>query len=143
MKRAWFFDIDGTLSDPSHRLHHIQKKPKDWRAFFAACDGDAPIPHMIDLAQMLPAPVVCLSGRSDECRQLTVEWLTKHGVLIHGLFMRKAGDYRDDSVVKVELLAEAREAGFEPIMIFEDRKRVVDVWRKLGIPCAQIADGDF
>jgi hypothetical protein len=28
-------DIDGTLADCTHRLHHIQKQPKDWDAFFA------------------------------------------------------------------------------------------------------------
>lgn len=144
MIRCFFFDIDGTLSDPTHRLHHIQKQPKDWKSFFAACGDDDPIPHMIQLARVCNAdPIVCLSGRSDECRDLTAAWLIRHGVLVSGLFMRKAGDFRDDAIVKPELLEEARDAGFEPIMIFDDRKKVVDAWRKMGVPCAQVADGDF
>ena len=28
-------------------------------------------------------------------------------------------------------------------IIFEDRKRVVDMWRRRGIVCAQVAEGDF
>ena len=47
--KAYVFDIDGTLSDPAHRLHHIRGESVDWDAFFAACDQDAPIPHMVDL----------------------------------------------------------------------------------------------
>lgn len=30
------FDLDGTLADCEHRIHHITKEPKDWRAFFEA-----------------------------------------------------------------------------------------------------------
>ena len=29
-------DIDGVLADVSHRLGHVQRRPKDWDAFFAA-----------------------------------------------------------------------------------------------------------
>ena len=48
-----FLDIDSTLADCSHRLHHIQKQPKAWTSFFAACNYDTPIPHMIELAMTL------------------------------------------------------------------------------------------
>lgn len=148
MLRCFFFDIDGTLSDPSHRLHHIQKTPKDWAAFFAAVGDDAPIEHMIRLVRIcqLSDPVVFLSGRSDECRGQTTAWLHNQHVAIKSpnrIFMRRAGDYRPDEVVKPELLAAARSMGYEPLMIFDDRRKVVEAWRALGIPCAQVADGDF
>lgn len=35
------FDLDGTLADGDHRLHHITGETKDWRAFFAACGDDS------------------------------------------------------------------------------------------------------
>lgn len=50
MTRCYLFDIDGTLSDLTHRLHHIQKEPKDWNAFFDGCGDDAPIKHIVNLA---------------------------------------------------------------------------------------------
>ena len=144
--RCYIFDIDGTLADCSHRLHHIQKQPKDWTSFFADCHADAPISHIIDLARSLriasAKQIVFVSGRSDECREQTERWLGDNG-LTGPLYMRKAGDHRDDDTIKIELLAELRADGFDPIMAFDDRDRVVKAWRAAGIPCAQVAEGDF
>jgi hypothetical protein len=84
-----------------------------------------------------------VSGRSDECRQETADWLSKYGCPPGKLYMRKAGDYRADDVVKPELLTEIRAEGYQPLMAFEDRKRVVDAWRANRVPCAQVAEGDF
>jgi len=38
---CYVFDIDGTIADGDHRLHHIVReagdaRPKNWRAFFSA-----------------------------------------------------------------------------------------------------------
>jgi hypothetical protein len=35
--KAVIIDIDGTLADTTHRLHHIKSKPPNWDAFFAEC----------------------------------------------------------------------------------------------------------
>lgn len=57
--------------------------------------------------------------------------------------MRRAGDHRGDDIIKLELLTQIKADGFDPIMAFEDRSRVVRAWRSAGIPCAQVAEGDF
>lgn len=146
MMRCYLFDIDGTIADLSHRLCHIQKTPKDWPAFFASCSNDAPIPHIIELAKDVfgaGASVVYVSGRSDECRDATQDWLINHGLPPGRLYMRKAGDHRPDNIVKAELLEQVRADGYRPTMAFEDRDQVVAMWRELGIPCAQVAEGNF
>lgn len=146
MRRVWVFDIDGTLADCSHRLHHIEKTPKDWRAFFADVSADSPIDHVVRLCRALAADagVAFISGRSDECREATLEWLSDHvGIAGARLYMRRAGDFRADDVIKVELLADMQGDGYSPIMVFDDRDRVVAAWRSVGIPCAQVAPGDF
>lgn len=134
-RRCYIFDIDGTLADLSHRLHHIQKQPKDWPSFFGACLDDRPIPHIVELANSLPLPIVCVSGRPDDGRIDTDFWLrVKAGVTPAALYMRKAGDRRNDDIVKTELLEQLRADGWEPVMAFDDRDRVVKAWRANGIP---------
>ena len=144
--RCYIFDIDGTLADLSHRLHHIQKQPKDWRSFFAAVGDDLPIAHICKLAIDLAsagATIIYVSGRSDECRPATERWLAQHGLPLSAVYMRAEGDHRGDDIVKAELLADLRSHGYEPVMAFDDRNRVVKQWRDNGVPCAQVADGDF
>lgn len=146
---CYIFDLDGTLADLSHRLHHIKTpgKPKDWRAFFANVLDDAPIPHIVELYHFVSRkkPVVFVSGRSDEARGDTILWLVKHNFIIHanGLYMRTAGDQRPDYLVKYDLLQQLKADGWSPVMAFDDRDQVVKMWRENGIPCAQVAQGDF
>lgn len=53
MTKAVIFDIDGTLADATHRLHHITRHPKNYDAFFAAVGDDSVIEPVRDLAQAL------------------------------------------------------------------------------------------
>lgn len=142
-------DIDGTLANGDHRLHHIQKEPKDWDAYFDACFGDEPIDHMVQIVKALERSFVTVfvSGRAERCRIATEKWLIDHGFYsgrypLH-LYMRADGDHRNDDVIKIELLGTVRAKGFEPVMAFDDRNRVVKAWRAAGVPCAQVAEGDF
>lgn len=144
----YVFDIDGTLANCDHRLHHIQKEPKDWRSFFDACHLDTPHRHIVQLAKHLQsagAHIVFVSGRSSLCRDQTIAWLEKHGLFVGtNIWMRQDGDHRDDDVVKIEILEHMLKSyGYAPAMAFEDRTRVVAAWRKAGIPCAQVAEGNF
>lgn len=144
MTNCYVFDIDGTIADCSHRIHHIENK--DWRAFFAACGDDTPIIHIIGLARDLATSgrqIIYVSGRSDECRTETKLWLDKHDLPSGQLYMRKSGDRRPDNIVKGELLDRVMADGYRPIMTFDDRNQVVKMWRERGIPCAQVAEGDF
>lgn len=148
--RCYLFDIDGTLADISHRLFYIQKEPRDWNAFYDACSDDVPINHIINFALDLKLlnKIVFVSGRTDRVRQKTVRWLQRQ-CLVNGhydernLYMRHDGDHRPDYQVKRELLDRIRADGYEPIMAFDDCDQVVKMWREAGIPCAQVAEGDF
>ena len=162
MKSLYIFDLDGTLALIKHRLHFIQHKPKNWRAFFAAVADDAPNVPVIRTLQALRssgAEIWIWSGRSDECKSMTVEWLCKHGCMGNNptgflpawpfgsperFRMRKAGDYRDDVVVKGEWLAQIEPPDFSRLTaVFDDRDRVVSMWRAAGVPCFQVAEGKF
>lgn len=157
MKRAYIFDIDGTLMDTTHRQHLIDGTitPKNWDAFFAACDQDPPIPHIIELAGKLAdgSDILFVTGRSDDVRQKTINSLNVAFYAAFGtpldwiksedIYMRPSGDHRADTIVKSELLDQVIADGWTPIMVFEDRASVVTMWRERGIPCCQVAPGDF
>ena len=141
MEKVYVFDLDGTLADVTHRLHHIEKKPKNWQAFFDACDKDAPIQWVISLFQLVSFGlgdhgwIIILSGRSEHTRAKTEEWLKRHGVDgYHELIMRKAGDFRPDELIKPELLQLFldKHPTAEVEFIVDDRQRVVDMWRGKG-----------
>ena len=146
--KCYIVDIDGTVADASHRLHHIQKRPKDWDAFFAAQSNDKPIDHMRQLLHALRAsmgvPLIYVSGRPEKYMHVTLDWLDLHQFPMgHRIYMRPDGDRRDDDIMKLDLLMQLKADGWDPIMAFDDRTRVVKMWRANGVPCLQVAEGDF
>lgn len=138
------FDLDGTLANNDHRTHLVDRtrgKP-DWRAFFAACDQDTPHWHIIAVFHAMVAAghtVEIWSGRSDEVRDKTERWLTDHGLSGVWLRMRSEGDYTPDEVLKCSWL----DRFGRPDLVFDDRAKVVSMWRENGIPCCHVAEGNF
>lgn len=144
---VYIFDLDGTLANIEHRLHHIKGEKKDWDAFFAACVKDEPIRQTIDVLNALAIAdgwIIISSGRSDIVRKETLDWLRVNGVDYDHLIMRKHGDHRPDEVIKEEWLTQNFFGPRENIVaVFDDRKRVVDMWRRNGLVCYQVAEGEF
>jgi phosphoglycolate phosphatase-like HAD superfamily hydrolase len=138
------FDIDGTLADVSERIHHVRKKPKNWNAFFQGMAQDKAIHSMVRLCNVLYASgiqIILCSGRSEEHRQQTIEWLAQQGVNYHDLLLRKDNDRRTDSAVKREILANLDKSKI--LFVVEDRSRAVEMWRSEGLVCLQCAPGEF
>ncbi len=147
-KNIWIFDLDGTLADCTHRLHHIQSEPKNWPAFYDACLGDKPIEatcainEALKLYEYSGGQIIILTGRSDAVRDKTIGWLEDNFIFFNELIMRRANDWRPDHVIKKEWLDGY--AGKDQIAgVFEDRDQVVKMWRSSGIQCFQVASGDF
>jgi phosphoglycolate phosphatase-like HAD superfamily hydrolase len=149
----YIFDIDGTIADISHRLHFIQtpehfRADANWRGFFAACDEDKPITEVVTILQCLSSEghfIVLITGRSDECKEKTLQWMSDQMIDFDLIYMRKEGDHRQDHIVKSELLDRYIEEFHPPKIdgVFEDRKQVVDMYRARGLRVFQVAEGDF
>jgi hypothetical protein len=80
-------------------------------------------------------PIFFVSGRSDDYRDVTLKWFEKYGIMEHdynGLLMRKYEDHRDDAIVKGEL-ADQIEEDYKIFAVFDDRKRVIDMWINRGV----------
>ena len=139
-------DMDGTLADCSHRVHWIAEKPKNWDMFHHECDKDPVHKHIGVLVNCLSDQdfkIVVVSGRVEATRAKTEAWLRKNFIDFHALFMRPDGDYRADDVLKEEILDRDILPVWNPMMALDDRDRVVAMWRRRGVPCLQVAAGDF
>lgn len=140
--KAVIVDIDGTLADCSHRLHHVLPGGKrDWDAFFASMDEDGVITPVRDVVRALSRDYAILlcSGRPDNYRDVTERWLDDAYVPYNVLYMRPAGDTRADHIVKAQILDGIKEDGYEPFLVIDDRQSVVDMWRDNGLVCLQAA----
>jgi hypothetical protein len=131
------FDIDGTLANIEHRLDYVRSKPKNWKAFDAGIPNDkVNLPVAEVFTSMLFHPdIVLASGRNERSRKATEDWLWDNKLRgYQKLYMRKADDFRSDDIVKQEILDQIiADYGRKPDMVFDDRKRVVDMWRRNGI----------
>lgn len=140
-------DLDGTLSDGTHRLHLLPTKDlhltESWSAFNGAAIGDKPIQNTFDVVNMLwkaGMGVIILTGRSDEVETDTLIWLDRYKVKFDHLIMRRAEDNRKDTVIKEEVL---RAIGLEHIKCaFDDSANVVKHFRSLGITTYQVTEYD-
>lgn len=91
--------------------------------------------------------VVFCSGRDEEFRAVTEAWLIKHVLTEDGppceLFMRPAGDRRNDAVVKLELFDQHIRDRYTVLRAYDDRDRVVSAYRSIGLTVLQVAEGAF
>jgi predicted kinase len=136
---AWLVDIDGTLALMS--TEPGARSPFEWQRV----GEDVPNPAVVELVQALAAnaEIVVMSGRDESCRALTETWLAANDVPCQALFMRPAGDSRRDSIVKRELFDGQVAPKWAVRGVIDDRRQVVEMWRGIGLMCAQVAPGDF
>jgi phosphoglycolate phosphatase-like HAD superfamily hydrolase len=127
------FDIDGVLADVRHRLHHLERRPKDWGAFFAAAPQDPLLEVGRDTVTRLAevCEVVYLSGRPEHCRHDTETWFARHGLPPGEVLLRPWGDSRPARVVKVEVLRRLAERAPVTVLV-DDDPDVLDAAREAG-----------
>lgn len=143
-------DLDGTLALNKHRSHFIDKssgRKPDWVAYFEACDKDLPNHSVIEVVNALRTQgnrVHIFSARGDIVRAKTVEWLSEHGVQYDDLTMREMDTYTADEILKRFWLLDLYPNYKNDILcVFDDRDKVVNMWRELGLTCFQVAEGNF
>jgi phosphoglycolate phosphatase-like HAD superfamily hydrolase len=132
------FDLDGTLCDDTHRAHHMHAG--DWDTYFARCIDDPPFEGVMFVARAVAGHcrVVFITGRSESVKKETCDWLDAQGFRSYALYMRPVGDFRANSVIKLEALASVRAAGYVPLLVFEDQPQTCKMWRSAGVPVAQV-----
>lgn len=142
------FDIDGTLADVQHRLHHVlhaEKGDRNWHGFNEEMVNDTTLEATCAILRMFwyggKHEVRVCTGRNESFKAYTEQWLFWNDLQYHSLHMRPAKDMRADTAVKSEMVSDVD--ALRVIGIFEDRQQVVDMWRERGLTVYQVADGKF
>lgn len=139
LEDVYLVDIDGTVAD-----HKGIRSPFSWDKV----DKDIPKMHVINVVKNLikcGSKVIFLSGRDSVCRDLTISWIKKHITEDVEIYMRAEGDPRNDAIVKRELYDNHIYGKYNTVGVFDDRLRVVRMWRDLGLTvfCVGDVDHDF
>lgn len=150
MNKFIIVDLDGTLALNHHRYYHIDKKlgrKVDWYSYFEACDQDEPNTPVIESIKALVASgykIHIFSARGDIVREKTIQWLDRYNIPYHQLTMREMDSFTPDEELKKSwLLSYYPNYKEEVLCVFDDRDKVVKMWRSLGLTCFQVADGNF
>jgi phosphoglycolate phosphatase-like HAD superfamily hydrolase len=143
------FDLDGTLADCGHRMHHIMPKPpvdpvtgkknkRRYDLFHHACVDDTliePVAHFYRTFVADPSvTVVVLSGRDAATLDKTVKWFEDNRLPMPDEMILKQGDQMHPDVEQKRFHADRLEKkyGKSVTMVFEDRDRVVEMWKARG-----------
>jgi len=148
------FDLDGTLADITKRREMSTKENGkiDWDVFFTPENiwFDTPNEVVIQMAQMLSQKnrIVIFSGRSKGTKSETKKWLDKFDVPYDVIKMRPTSKdwmYMPDDELKQHWLDSLfpDEKKDNILCVFDDRDKVVKMWRDNGLQCFQVANGNF
>lgn len=130
---AYIVDIDGTLAKMGDR------SPYD----YSRVSEDTLHTHVAEIVHSLPGKIIIMSGRESSCMDATWNWLLRYNLAHAELLMRETGDGRKDAVVKAELFDRYVRHSYNVRAVLDDRTQVVQMWREMGLPCLQVAPGDF
>jgi len=170
-QKVVIFDVDGTIADCSARKQYLNlckscgeteefhKEPaentceefipgkKDHKIFYEKVSEDLPIWPVINWLRSCHAAgyvVLIVSGRpTDVAGDGTTGWLEVNGVPYRHIFMRAAGDFRDDRIVKQEILDKILNWITKDQILFtvDDRPRVIRMWKENGLRCFDVGPG--
>jgi hypothetical protein len=144
------FDLDGTLAHIDERKAKATKPDGkiNWQVFFAPENIQMDKPNAAVILMFMALKnvgynMVIFSGRDIVSRNETVVWLNQHGIFPDELKMRKTGTFTPDNILKKLWLEDLRKEGHHVICAYDDRDKVVKMWRDNGVPCMQVAEGNF
>lgn len=144
-------DIDGTLAQSTGREKYLEGEKKNWDKYYSLLHTDCPVTHIFKWVAELSKEytIVVVSGRGAEWADQTLEWFEKvwkPNPLFPDLevprfpvfqwIFRDKGDRRPDDIVKREFL---KLLPRKPVLILDDRPRVVRMWRAEGLTVIPVA----
>ena len=149
-KNTVIFDLDGTLAliDKRRAISTKDNGKLNWVKFqdpknISLDQPNIPVIKTLQMFMDSGFKIVIFSGRADVTFNATTEWLMNNRIMWHRLQMRPQDHlFMPDNDLKQMWLDTLIDKD-DVFAVFDDRQQVVDMWRKNGLTCFQVADGDF
>ena len=142
---AVVFDLDGVISDATHRQWYLRQTPQDWRGFFEAGVDDDVIESGRALAGSVDGDhaVVILTARPGYMADGTVAWLDRHQVRYDVLIIRPPGDRRPSADYKRDEVDAMRALGFDVRLALDDDAQIIDMYRDHDVEALYVHSGYY
>lgn len=144
------FDLDGTLAliEKRRQLATKDNGKLDWNTFFLPTnigldEPNVPVIKTFQAMKDAGFNVGIFSGRNSISKKETESWLAENGIRPDFLYMRPQDSFMKDDILKKKWLDQLLSDGKNVMCAFDDRDKVVKMWRDNGISCFQVNYGDF
>ena len=132
-------DLDGCLAPNEPRQKFVDDD--DWDAYHKSGTELPPAPWCLELVKKFATDhkILFVSARPGEYYDATMKWLEDDCGLpteSFDLFL-KSDDTLQDTEFKAKCYQEEIRDKYDVTFVIDDRPRVVDVWRQLGLICLQ------
>lgn len=149
-QKAVIIDIDGTISNSLH-AEQFQKPTggTDWEKWIESTRFATVNEWCKELCiamQHRGYRLIFLTARSSGFNGLAItrEWLNSHlnpdGIFEYELIMRPENDFRPDTDIKLDLYSRLIYPHYDILFAVDDKQKIIDLWRNLGIPSLHCAD---
>lgn len=116
----------------------------DYEKFNDSLELDEPNENIVRICKALSDffNIFICTGRNEKFRKRTEDWLKKYDIPSSQLWMRPDNNTESDAIVKKRML-DAIQRTCNVVAVFDDRGKVVNMWRENGILCCQVAKGEY
>lgn len=144
MKKCAIFDLDNTLTNFDHRKDLYLNGELD--KFYDLLHKDKCnkwCKELMDAMFHRNIQILIVTARPERYRRETTDWLLRHGIRYHELFMALGNTEQNNAEAKKYIYETKIEKKYQVLFCVEDRSYVVSMWRKLGLTCLQCCDGNY
>jgi hypothetical protein len=137
-KPAIIVDLDGTLCNSDHRIHHVMKTPPDYDSFNKLCGLDTPNLWCIEIVNRFKDAydIIFITGRPSAFNNETTSWLKKYLPQLpnYQLYMSSNSD-KTNAEYKKGVYNDLIRPHYRVLFALDDDPRVADMWKEQGVLC--------
>ncbi|MEM7142263.1 MAG: hypothetical protein AAF548_14665 [Actinomycetota bacterium] len=139
------FDMDGVLSDASHRQAYLREDPPNWEMFNSRAWKDPSIAAGLDALRdaAVDHQVIVVTARPAITIDMTERWLAERDLPVELIVLRPDGDQRHSPAVKRDELARLRHAGATVVRAVEDHPGIVEMYESEGVAVSYVHSGYY